>query len=60
MKLFCGGMSGVLAWGLGFPFDSLKLRMQTNKVSSHLSIKEALMTVHKSEGILILYKGVHV
>jgi hypothetical protein len=32
-KMICGGTSGVISWGLGFPFDSLKLRMQTGLVN---------------------------
>lgn len=28
-KLLSGGTAGVVAWTIAFPFDSLKLRMQT-------------------------------
>ena len=44
-RLLAGGTAGVLAWGLAYPFDSLKLRMQTGLVDPNLSIWRALKLI---------------
>lgn len=44
-KMLFGGLSGMTAWGLAFPLDSIKLRMQTGALDPSLTIREALMTI---------------
>jgi hypothetical protein len=60
--LFAGGLSGVLAWSLGFPLDSLKLRMQTSPSLHGLGLIASLKVLHQTSprGLLDLFNGLHV
>lgn len=59
-KMLFGGLSGMTAWGLAFPLDSIKLRMQTGALDRSLTIRQAFMKVKRKEGLSGLMRGVHV
>jgi len=41
-RMISGATAGMFSWALGFPFDSLKLRMQAGIVDPKLSLYMAL------------------
>ena len=54
-----GGVAGVVAWGIGYPMDSLKVRIQSGRCPER-GLLRAIKWVHVNEGLPMLFKGVHV
>jgi Mitochondrial carrier protein len=59
-RMASSGVSGAISWSIAFPFDSLKLRMQTKDVNPKLSIIKAFSEVNRKEGLKVIYRGVHI
>ena len=59
-RMISGATAGMFSWAFGFPFDSLKLRMQAGIIDPKISIFSALKQVHLTSGLPSLMKGVHV
>ncbi|KAI9920993.1 hypothetical protein PsorP6_000901 [Peronosclerospora sorghi] len=55
--LGCGGLAGACSWGLMFPLDVLKSRIQTAPSSQPLSLPRACRAVYLDFGIRGFYRG---
>ena len=53
--VICGGFSGICAWTVGHPFDSLKVRMQ--KMTGHNTLRDVMRATYQIEGFRGFYKG---
>ena len=56
--VLAGGTAGVVFWGLMFPVDVLKTRMQVASLEQYpQGARGILKTVLKTEGLKALYRG---
>ncbi|GMF13865.1 unnamed protein product [Phytophthora lilii] len=55
--LASGGLAGATSWGIMFPVDVLKSRMQTASSSGPLSLRGAFRAVYSEFGIHGFYRG---
>jgi hypothetical protein len=56
VHVFGGGFAGMLAEGIVYPIDTIRVRVQMNRSENFSSIK-TFKNVLKNEGISSLYKG---
>lgn len=55
---YIGGIFGGITWAiLSHPFDTIRVRLQTNPEKYNYSIKECIKQTHKENGIKTFYKG---
>ncbi|RLN78845.1 hypothetical protein BBJ28_00014526 [Nothophytophthora sp. Chile5] len=55
--LTSGGLAGATSWGIMFPVDVLKSRMQTASASGTLTLRGAFRSVYSQHGIHGFYRG---
>lgn len=55
--LASGGLAGATSWGIMFPVDVLKSRMQTASSPSPLSLRQAFRAVNAELGLHGFYRG---
>lgn len=55
--MVAGGCAGVAYWGVPYPADTVKSKIQTVPRFSSMGFVEAFKTIVKEEGIAGLYKG---
>jgi hypothetical protein len=57
-EMFCGASAGIFGTILGYPFDTVKTRMQT-RPSQYVSMKQTFLKIYSEEGFLEgFYRGV--
>ena len=57
-ELFCGAIAGIFGTILGYPFDTVKTRMQTQS-QQYQTMKQTFITIYKNEGLFKgFYRGV--
>ncbi len=55
-----GGTSGILAWTVAYPMDTVKSKMQTYEGVDRLRLTKVVPYILKEKGLIRLYRGVHV
>ncbi|KAJ7272565.1 mitochondrial carrier domain-containing protein [Mycena haematopus] len=60
VDFLAGTLAGIAGLFAGFPFDTVKVRLQTPELAGHYrgSIARACATIVKEEGVFGLYKGI--
>lgn len=56
IRMCCGGISGMVGWIVGYPFDTLMAKIMTT-TDRNLTIREAFRIGYRAEGLKYLYKG---
>jgi solute carrier family 25 (mitochondrial carnitine/acylcarnitine transporter), member 20/29 len=59
-KFVAGGTAGVLTWFFAYPMDTIKSKMQTHEGPDRLRIRDVLPRIIREQGIVRLYRGIHV
>ena len=59
LVLFCGGMAGMTFWGIWYPVDIIKSKIQADSYANprYTSSIDAFNQTVKNEGLLGFYKG---
>jgi len=55
--LVSGGVAGVVAWSVTYPFDVLKTRVQATSDTPNMGVFASLRHIVKTEGAKTLYRG---
>lgn len=55
--IFAGGMAGVTAWTLAYPFDTLAARVQTADADTYKGAFDIARKLYATEGVRGFYKG---
>lgn len=59
-KFMSGGVAGCITWFAVYPMDTVKSKMQTHPGKDRLKLREVLPKVLNKNGIMRLYRGIHI
>lgn len=58
IQLLAGGCAGCIYWGVPYPMDTVKSRIQIKQATEQTSIFKMFVEVLKEEGVRGLYRGI--